>query len=107
MKDLQALIDKRAEDKLNDELNKINKVLYDSNELFKDVRINVTGEGIKDMNTSLTFLLSSSRDLRKNIFNANIERYKEQETKKFLKEIEDLKEKVERLNDEISYLQNS
>ena len=104
MKDLQAIIDKRAEEKLNSEIKEINDFLIKNRSILETFKIYYRNKEGKDEYTEPTFIFQENR-FGKQIFETNIQRYKEKESIKFLKEFEDLKAKVETLNEEINYLQ--
>jgi len=106
MKDLQSIIDKRAEVKLINELNECHNFLYEKKYRFicdANIYLNI-GTTDKPENISLQSLFSSSYRIYKELYDFYIEKYKEAETILFLKEIEDLKQRTSELHDEVSNL---
>ncbi len=101
MKDLQAIVDKRAEDKLNTEIREIHNFLYSKYELLSQLTIN-TGTIEKPQNMSLHRIFDATV-LSKKIFDVNIEKYKEKESEKFIKEMEVLRTRVNEISEQIGH----
>lgn len=102
MKDLQAIIDKRAHQKL------VSEMKGDGVFNFLDT-IN-----LKELNSlwekydtwSINSIIKHS-DTTKIIFDKNIDKYKEKEAELFVKEVEQLKERIAILDEDINQFQSS
>ena len=102
-KDIQSLINARADKKLKENLKKISNLLYNGEgyQLLRDISVNI-GTAEKPKNVALAFLLSDS-GFERQIIEKNTERYREQETKEFLSKVDSLREDVDTFLDSRSY----
>lgn len=102
-KDIQSLINARADKKLKENLQKISNLLYNGEgyQLFRDISVNI-GTAENPKNVGLAFLLSDS-GFESQIIEKNTERYREQETKDFLAKVDSLREDVDNLLDNRNY----
>lgn len=96
MKELQDIINKRAESKLKSEISALSHILYSKNkDILDGIRVNIgTHEVPKTI--ELRLILEDSA-LGVAIFNKNIERYKEKETAEFLQKVENLQGQIDDL----------
>lgn len=101
---LQDVINKRAEAKLKKDLNFLANLYVMDNfkysQIFEKVFVNI-GTAEKPENVKAINVFSSNRRIYREAFDKNIDRYIKDETELFLKEIEQLKERVETLEGDI------
>jgi hypothetical protein len=97
LKDVQQLINDKADARLKKDLSSISNQLYNGigYNLLKDIYINV-GTTDKPRSISLIYILSDS-GLAGKIIEANTERYREEENKNFLEKVESLRNDVDEL----------
>ena len=102
-KDIQSLINARADKKLKENLKKISNLLYNGEgyQLLRDISVNI-GTAEKPKNIGLAFILSDS-GLESQIIEKNTERYREQEIEEFLAKVDSLREDVDTFLDSRSY----
>jgi hypothetical protein len=103
---LQQIINKRAEDKLNADIQEISKYLQTKSNLLRKVQLHyTTTKNSTQIDRTLDDLLYWQKELRTEVYNANIEDYIKKETKLFLEEIEGSLGYMQELQEQLSYLQ--
>ena len=104
---IQNVINKRAESKLRKDLDFLSDLYarddYKYKYLFKGIKINM-GTTEKPEVEDIIFVFRNTRRFYKEAFEKNLPKYIEEETVLFLKEIEELKSKVETLEGDVSSL---
>jgi len=97
MKDVQQLINDRADAKLKKEVDGLHDSIYNGKayHLLGDLRVNV-GTTEKPKNIHLHSIFGAS-GFRQHIIEANTENYREAETKEFLEKVESLRQDVDNL----------
>jgi hypothetical protein len=108
--DLQSIIDQRATDRLNKDIDSIYKVLSTNWRLFDKVTIFIKNDeavgGYKP--TTLASILGGSTGftVRPVVFETNIEKYKAEEAATFVKKVDEVHQQVEELFEITSNLEN-
>ena len=101
---LQQVINKRAGEKLRKDLDFLANLYtidnYKYNTIFNDIYINI-GTQDKPETVKAIHIFSSSKRIYKEAFEKNLPKYIEKETTLFLQEIEELKERVETLEEDV------
>lgn len=95
IKDIQALINDRAEKRLYAEIDVVGNSISSNWKLLDGIMVNVgTSE---NPNTIQLYHILTNTGFRNKIFEKNIDRYKEEEAKSFLEKVESIREDVDNL----------
>jgi hypothetical protein len=96
--DIQNLINKKADKRLEDDINSLFKVLNNGigYQLTKDIQVN-TGTVDKPNMRWVAYLLSSDCPLRKQIIENHQQKYRDEETKNFMDSVTSLRNDVDNL----------
>lgn len=101
---LQKIINKRAEEKLEKDLRFLTHLYqidnYKYHKILEDVYVDI-GTNEKSDKVPAHAVFKKTGRLYREAFDKNINRYIEEETKLFIKEIEDLKNRTENLESDV------
>lgn len=98
MKNLQDIVNKKAKEKLENDLRELHDGIYNKfYHLFRDsnIRVNV-GSQEKPRNINAAGIFGKD-GLYQQIYDANIDRYIENESKEFIKKVEELQSQIDEL----------
>jgi len=110
IKTIQEIINQRAKDRLDKDIAKVNSFLWSASyHLLGNAKVylnvNESGEP-KFIPVDLRSIMHSTYSVADKVFDSNIEQYTEEETKNFLAEFEELKDRMNNLEGQVDNIRN-
>jgi len=102
IKEVQTLLNSKAEKKLVEDIEKIKKFLYDTNYKFiKDLKIMTVDSNSRHREVTLATILSKDYEYYQKLYDLHIQDYYNKESSQFLEKVESIQAEIDELKDSI------